>query len=284
MIVGTDFLGHFKTKMLRVMLDEKAPLYVLSLWAYCQNQHTDEVPADAVELAAICDYVGDPLILKDALLRARFLENGVGEGRLRVHGWMEKNAQLIQKWNAGKTGKRPSSDRVATDRRPASPTPLEAIASKTPPLNERPIGDRVATDRRPIGDQTPDKIRLDKNSLCVSLSLEEGKNNKSQITDDRLQVIDQVGNPDEAHRILVSTPELRGLTWEQDLTARRFVKPMDWVDIAPRIVGKAVLMGFIDHPGSWLEAQYRKFEKGDIAKRDADEIHSERQFRKGEMS
>jgi hypothetical protein len=61
---------------------------------------------------------------------------------------------------------------------------------------------------------------------------------------------------DEAYRILVSVPELRGLTWLQDRTARQFAPGLDWVKAAERIVKDAMLMTRIENPGAFVKAKY----------------------------
>ena len=66
------------------------------------------------------------------------------------------------------------------------------------------------------------------------------------------------GEGDEAHRILVAAPELRALTWEQDLTARQFAGGLDFLKAAPEIVKQAELMRDIQHVGAWLRVQYEK--------------------------
>jgi hypothetical protein len=76
----------------------------------------------------------------------------------------------------------------------------------------------------------------------------------------------EIGNPDEAHGVLKGRPELSGLTWEQDLTARKDFRgapvAIDWVKVARNVEDRAVLAGPIDQPGSWLRVQYDRVIRG----------------------
>ena len=62
MIVDPDFCDHWKVRMLVGLLDgdEVAPVYVLRLWAHCQNRRKasfENLPTEAIK--ALCRYNGD---------------------------------------------------------------------------------------------------------------------------------------------------------------------------------------------------------------------------------
>jgi hypothetical protein len=107
MIVEPDFLTHWKTVMLAAELqDRAAPLYVIALWAHCQQRKTDTfcnmVPN---ALKGVCRYEGEANRLRAALERCGFIE--VKGETIVVHGWAEVNASLVANWRNGKSGGRP---------------------------------------------------------------------------------------------------------------------------------------------------------------------------------
>lgn len=107
MIVDPDFLDHWRTRMVVDALggDELAPLYVIRLWAHCQNRKSDSFAMPPAGLKALCKYQGDADALESALIAADYI---VREGdQLTVVGWSEKNASLIAAWENGNRGGRP---------------------------------------------------------------------------------------------------------------------------------------------------------------------------------
>lgn len=107
MIIQPDFLTHWKTKALANQLGTEAPLYLLRLWAYCQNRKAtsefEDLPPAAVK--AICEFDGDPAELEAALSESRWIER---DGPLlRVLNWGEHNAGLIANRANGRKGGRP---------------------------------------------------------------------------------------------------------------------------------------------------------------------------------
>lgn len=112
-IVSPDFPDHWKTRMLVDLLggDEIAPVYLVRLWAHCQQRHTsvfESLPTAA--LRAICRYSGDAQAFEHALLEAGFISRA--EGKLVVVGWDEYNASLIANWQNGKRGGRPKKPKT----------------------------------------------------------------------------------------------------------------------------------------------------------------------------
>jgi hypothetical protein len=106
-IVDPDFLDHWKTRMLVGNLnDEAAPIYVLRLWAHCQNRRQSEFESLSTEaLKALCRFPGPANKLEASLSASGFVRR---EGdSLIVCNWDEYNSSLIASWNNGKLGGRP---------------------------------------------------------------------------------------------------------------------------------------------------------------------------------
>jgi hypothetical protein len=108
MIVEPHFLAHWKTRRLVKLLGPVAPLYVLALWAYCQNRRTDRLRINAQELANICDFDANPQVLWNALIELRFLD--LDGDDVIVHEWAEVNAILIGRWKGGDTMRKRRAD------------------------------------------------------------------------------------------------------------------------------------------------------------------------------
>lgn len=109
MIVDPDFLDHWKTRMLVGNLqDEAAPIYVLRLWAHCQNRRQSTFDSLSVEaLKALCRFTGDAHKLEAALTASGFVSrNGTA---LTICNWDEYNSSLIAAWSNGQRGGRPKT-------------------------------------------------------------------------------------------------------------------------------------------------------------------------------
>lgn len=131
MIVEPDFLDHWKTRMLvRLLKDERAPIYVLRLWAHCQQRKTDRFTDwNPDVLASVCRWETDGLTLWEAMGKT-FLK--IDGGNVVVHGWAETNASLISAWANGKLGGRPKAVNIEPQK-----------SSGNPPVNP-PQTDRVS--------------------------------------------------------------------------------------------------------------------------------------------
>jgi hypothetical protein len=107
MIVEPDFPDHWKTRMLVDALgDEAAPVYLLRLWAHCQNRKTstfESLPSAA--LKALCRFPGHANKLESSLAASGFVRRD--DQALTVVGWDDYNASLIANWENGKRGGRP---------------------------------------------------------------------------------------------------------------------------------------------------------------------------------
>lgn len=155
MIVDPDFLDHWKTQMLCNELgDPCAALCLIRLWAHCQNRKSDTFENLTAEaLRAICRWSGDANKFEGELVRAGFVyRDGT---TITVHGWSERNKELVAKWKNGKLGGRPKStntnlQQTETESRLTYAEPTGNLNSISVNLPETEIESRVT-----------DEIRLD---------------------------------------------------------------------------------------------------------------------------
>lgn len=114
MIVDPDFLDHWRTGMVCDALgDPMAPMYILRLWAHCQERRSDTFTMPPRGLKAQCRYQGDADAFEAALIEAGFIErNG---DTVHVCGWAEKNASLLAAWENGAKGGRPRKQKHNPD-------------------------------------------------------------------------------------------------------------------------------------------------------------------------
>jgi len=136
MIVTPDFADHWKTRLLVELLsDEAAPMYVLRLWAHCQNRKTHVFHNLTMQaLKALCRFSGRAEDLEAALLGAGFVRHEAGA--MVVHQWDEYNAALIANWENGKKAGRPKgkSNPAADHGEPAAnPQAAPGKAAANPP-------------------------------------------------------------------------------------------------------------------------------------------------------
>lgn len=186
-------------------------------------------------IATSLDWGGNIPELIEALVKERWLDQN-NEYRLMIHDWSEHADDTCDKYlaNHGMTyadGKEPR-------RKPDKGVKVRKPAEKSGKFRKTP----------------------EKSSLSEPESESEPKPHSEGAGEG------DVLNPDEAHRILKERPELRMLTWEQDLTARKDFQAapveVEWVKIARLIKDKAILAGEIDQAGSWLRSQYDKVIRG----------------------
>jgi hypothetical protein len=150
MIVEPDFLDHWKTRMLaRLLKDERAPIYVLRLWAHCQQRKTDRFTDwNPDVLASVCRWDTDGLTLWNAMGQT-FLE--IDGGNIVVHGWAQTNASLISAWENGKLGGRPRAVNTGVPK-PIGNPPVN------PPQTDR-VTDRVDREEKRREDTTPNPLK-----------------------------------------------------------------------------------------------------------------------------
>lgn len=159
MIVDTDFLDHWKTGMVIDELQDKcAPIYILRLWAHCQERKSDCFSMPSRGLKAQCKYEGDHEKFEAALVAAGFIERD-GE-TIKVIGWAEKNASLIAAWENGGRGGRPK--KKPTD----NPQETHGLAMGNPAVTHgQPMENPTLTQTKPI---RVDKSREDKKATYVA--------------------------------------------------------------------------------------------------------------------
>lgn len=111
MIVETDFLDHWKTRLLVRLLDtETAPIHVLRLWSHCQTRKTNRFEDWTPEiLSAVCKWTGDANTFWSAMLQTF---GRVEDGCFVAHQWDEVNASLIASWSNGSLGGRPKKPKA----------------------------------------------------------------------------------------------------------------------------------------------------------------------------
>lgn len=142
MIVDPDFLDHWRVGMVADAIgDPMAPIYILRLWAHCQERKAVRFVMPPAGVKAQCKCPADPLVFERALIDAGFLARD-GDA-IEVLGWAEKNAALIAAWENGAKGGRPKKNPAGT--------------------HGKPMGSPTATQPEPMGnpDET-DKSREDK--------------------------------------------------------------------------------------------------------------------------
>lgn len=157
MIVDPDFLDHWRTGMVADTIgDPMAALYILRLWAHCQERKSDTFVMPTAGLKAQCKCPADAATFEAALIEAGFLSRD--GNTITVLGWAEKNASLIAAWENGSKGGRPKKNPGETHGKPTG----------NPPVTQRePIANPGETDKR----------REEKNSS--SLRSEEGSRKRS---------------------------------------------------------------------------------------------------------
>ncbi|MBU9261992.1 hypothetical protein KTD13_16675 [Burkholderia multivorans] len=85
--------------------DELAPIYVIRLWAHCQNRKAWTFVLSAGALKGICRFSGDADLFERSMAECGFVTRD-GE-QIEVAGWAEYNASLIAAWSNGSKGGRP---------------------------------------------------------------------------------------------------------------------------------------------------------------------------------
>lgn len=136
MIVDPDFFDHWRTRMVADMLgDPMAPVYIMRLWAHCQNRKGDVFDIPPAGIKALCSFTGDAQSLEDALISAEYMSR---DGKtVTVIGWAEKNASLLSAWANGVKGGRPKKNPNETKNEPKeNPGITHGLPTGNPPLTE----------------------------------------------------------------------------------------------------------------------------------------------------
>ena len=114
MIVTADFIEHWKTSMLMQNCDCEGVLCILRLWSFCQTRKTDILPASQIE--HIAKWTGQKGILLKALFELRFIDK-IDDATVRMHDFAAVNNQMFSRWENGKKGGRPKTERKPNDNR-----------------------------------------------------------------------------------------------------------------------------------------------------------------------
>jgi hypothetical protein len=227
-IVKPDFLDHYKTrKLCNLLRDPAAALYLIRLWSFCEMRKTSRFPTNDENIKAMCNYKGRAKTLVKKLEESGFLHKQ--EKCYLVHEWDEYNKSLLTSCANGakNKGKAKKVDKPG-DTRGSTQDPDSGEPTGNP--RDTAGGDEKSREEKSRGDSPPEPPE---GGPC------EG---------------------DLAHKIMKARPELRALTYEQDLSARKnFMESpveINWPAVAGEVVDRAVRMGNIKHPGSWLLVQY----------------------------
>lgn len=131
MIVDPDFLDHWRTGMVADAIgDPMAPIYILRLWAHCQERKSDTFAMPPAGLKAQCKCPAAADVFEKALIDAGFLSRD--GATITVLGWAEKNASLIAAWENGSKGGRPKKNPAETH---GKPTGNPAVTHGQPSAN-----------------------------------------------------------------------------------------------------------------------------------------------------
>lgn len=117
MIVDPDFMDHWRTGMVADAIgDPMAAIYILRLWAHCQDRKSDTFVMPTAGLKAQCKCPAPADVFEQALVDAGFVSRD-GD-TITVLGWAEKNASLLAAWENGSKGGRPKKNPSETHGKP----------------------------------------------------------------------------------------------------------------------------------------------------------------------
>lgn len=137
--------------------DELGPIYVIRLWAHCQNRRQDTFENLTAEaLKALCRFSGPANKLESSLAASGFIRRD-GED-LKVLNWAEYNSALIAAWQNGAKGGRPKAPK---------PNNNQGVTSQKP--RGKPTGSREEKRREEkIGeDETEKKIARSSEAIAT---------------------------------------------------------------------------------------------------------------------
>ena len=109
MLIQHHWQDNHKIRKLVLLTKRKdAPLHLQRLWSYCEIQKSEYIEKNALDLAVICFWDGDPEEWMAALQECKLIrverENDDGETCFRVHQWEYHNRGLLKLSEAGKKG------------------------------------------------------------------------------------------------------------------------------------------------------------------------------------
>lgn len=168
MIIQPDFLDHWKTQLLVDLLEtELAPLYLIRLWAHCQNRKRARFEGmSSRALKAICRYPGDADGFLEALEQAEWVK--LENSNLEVCGFEDLNSTLFASWENGRKGGR---------------KPRKNPRDNPPETHGLPIGGAIREEKRRTSPPTPQgatevEEEISKRGVrCASKALEIARGN-----------------------------------------------------------------------------------------------------------
>ncbi|MBN3755898.1 hypothetical protein G3N95_23335 [Paraburkholderia sp. Tr-20389] len=170
MIVAPDFVDHWKTRTLVGLLgdDEVAPVYVIRLWAHCQQRRTsvfESLPTPA--LRAICRFPGNAESFESAMVESGFISRD-GQS-IRVNGWDEYNAALIANWSNGQKGGRPRKCGHQSTQTEPETNPKETLGFP----EQNPTETQGVTHDEPIREDKSREDKIGPQQTYVELALDD---------------------------------------------------------------------------------------------------------------
>lgn len=98
------------------------------------------------------------------------------------------------------------------------------------------------------------QLDLNKTPIRPQVGVKEGVKDKDKDKDSSLNLKRGSGG-DEIHQTLTESPNLKGITYDQDLVARKNWPGLDYLAEAKAAVAKALLLSNLTHPASWWNKQ-----------------------------
>lgn len=142
--------------------DTMAPVYILRLWAHCQERKADTFVMPTRGLKAQCKYPGEADVFEAALIEAGFIERR--HDTVYVIGWAEKNASLLAAWANGTKGGRPRKEPMG------NPAVTQRQPTENPDETDKSREDKSRKEREPRATRLADSWTLpeDWKAFCVS--------------------------------------------------------------------------------------------------------------------
>jgi hypothetical protein len=148
-IIDPDFLDHWRTRMVvDALADEMAPMYIMRLWAHCQQRKADRFEIPAAGIKGLCKAQCDADKLEQALIDSGYITRD--GAYVVVTKWAEKNAALIAAWeNGNKGGRKPNPNpRVSSGQPSGNPAVTQPEPNANPDGTDRSRGDKTSPSLR----------------------------------------------------------------------------------------------------------------------------------------
>jgi hypothetical protein len=179
MIIETDFLDHWKTRLIvRLLGTESAPLHIIRLWSHCQTRKTNRFPEWNPEiLSAVCKWGGDANVFWSAILQTF---GRIEDGCFVAHQWDEVNSSLIASWSNGGKGGRPKkprdNPRVNPDSNPVIPQVTHGVTDREDKIDKTEKTEKTKAPKSPwdvgFGVELPNSFQTENCLQAVKLWLQ----------------------------------------------------------------------------------------------------------------